>query len=102
MQILHIGLVYFKVTLHVGIVFKAKFSFKGIQTIYMGYFETIIHVGITFRVNFSLKFVIPTFILTFTNWNFGALLNTCPHTYLYQLEFWGLIAILALVLTSTN
>jgi hypothetical protein len=74
MQILHIGLVYFKVTLHVGIVFKAKFSFKGIQTIYMGYFETIIHVGITFRVNFSLKFVIPAFIFTFTNWNFGALL----------------------------
>jgi hypothetical protein len=33
MQVLHIKLGYFKVTLHVGIVFKAKSSFKGIQTI---------------------------------------------------------------------
>jgi len=29
---------YFKVTLHVGIVFRARSSFKGIQTIYMGFF----------------------------------------------------------------
>jgi hypothetical protein len=33
MQVLHIGLDYFKVTLHVGIVFKARSSLKGIQTI---------------------------------------------------------------------
>jgi hypothetical protein len=33
MQVLHIGLGYFNVTLHVGIVFKARFSLKGIQTI---------------------------------------------------------------------
>jgi len=33
MQVLHIGLGYFKVTLHVGIVFKARSSFKGIQII---------------------------------------------------------------------
>jgi len=63
---------------------------------------------------------IPTPILASTNWNFGASLqylhpylplpigilelhcNTYTHTCLYQLELWGLIAILALVLTSTN
>jgi len=63
---------------------------------------------------------IPTPILASTNWNFGVLLqylhpylflptgilghrcNTYTHTYLYHLEFWGLIVILALVLTSTN
>jgi hypothetical protein len=28
--------------------------------------------------------------------------NTSNHTYLYKLEFWGLITILAFVLTSTN
>jgi hypothetical protein len=50
MQILHIGLGYFKQTLHVGIVFKARFSFKGIQIIYMGYFEMTMHLGVTFRV----------------------------------------------------
>jgi len=33
MQVLHIGLGYFKVTIHVGIVFRAKSSLKGIQTI---------------------------------------------------------------------
>jgi hypothetical protein len=33
MQVLHIGLGYFKMTLHVGIVFRAWSSFKGIQTI---------------------------------------------------------------------
>jgi hypothetical protein len=33
MRVLHIGLGYLKVTLYVGIVFKARFSLKGIQTI---------------------------------------------------------------------
>jgi hypothetical protein len=33
MQILHIRLGYFKVTLHVDIVFKVRYSLKGIQTI---------------------------------------------------------------------
>jgi hypothetical protein len=60
---------------------------------------------------------IPTPVHTFTNWNFGASLqylhlylllptgilglrcNACTHIYFYQLELWGLIAILALVLT---
>jgi hypothetical protein len=33
MQVLHVGLGYFKVILHVDIVFKARSSLKGIQTI---------------------------------------------------------------------
>jgi len=100
----------------------------------MGFFETwvldlglIIHLNLQYpNLNFfyQLEFcnfvAIPTPILTFTNWNFGASLqylhlylplpigilglhcNTCTRTYLYQLELWGLIAILALVFTSTN
>jgi hypothetical protein len=32
-QVLHLGLGYFKVTLHMHIVFKARSSLKGIQTI---------------------------------------------------------------------
>ncbi len=134
MWILHIGLGYFKVILHVGIVFKARSSLKGIQTIYMGFFEAwVLHLGLilhlylqyrTYIYLYQLAFwgfvAIPTPIITFTNWNFGASLqylnpylplptwilglhcNTYTHTYLYQLEFWGLIAILALILTSSN
>jgi len=30
------------------------------------------HVGIAFRVDFLFKLVIPAFIFTSTNWNFGA------------------------------
>ncbi len=63
---------------------------------------------------------IPTLVFTFTNLNFGALLqylhpylllptgilgcccNTYTYIYFYQLEFWGLIAIFTLVFTSTN
>jgi hypothetical protein len=59
-------------------------------------------------------------IFTFTNWNFGALLqylhsylplpigilgfhyNIYTHIYLYQLEFWGFVAIPTPVFTSTN
>ncbi len=58
-----------------GVVFKARSSLKGIQTIWMGYFEATMHVGIAFRVDSSFQFTIPTFILTSTNWNFGALLQ---------------------------
>jgi hypothetical protein len=32
-QVLHLGLGYFKVTLHMHIMFKARSSLKGIQTI---------------------------------------------------------------------
>ncbi len=120
MRILHIRLGYFKVTLHVSIAFRARSSFKGIQTIQIGYFEVTIHVGIALKVDSSFNLVIPAFIFTSTNQNFGTSLqylhpylplptkimglccNICTRTYLYQLEFWGLIAILALVLTSTN
>jgi hypothetical protein len=33
MQVLHLGLGYFKLTLHMHIVFRARSSLKGIQTI---------------------------------------------------------------------
>ncbi len=55
MQVLHIGLGYFKVTLHVGISFKIKYSFKGIQTIYMGILKRpcmwVLHLGLIFHLN---------------------------------------------------
>jgi hypothetical protein len=38
MQVLHVGLGYFKMILRVGIVFRARSSLKGIQTIGMGFF----------------------------------------------------------------
>jgi hypothetical protein len=70
MQVLHIRLGYFKVTLHVGIVFRARSSFKGIQTIYLyGFF---LSVGIACMVDYSFKLIIPTLIFNSTNWNFGA------------------------------
>jgi hypothetical protein len=86
-------------------------------------------VGIAFKVDSSFKLAIPKLILTSTNWNFGVLLqdlhfgvllqdlhsylplptkilglryNTYTHTYLYQLEFWGFIAIPTPVLTFIN
>jgi hypothetical protein len=37
----------------------------------MGYFEVTMHVGIAFKVDYSFKLAIPTFVLTFTNYNFG-------------------------------
>ncbi len=109
MGILHIELGYFKVTWHVGIAFRAKFSLKGIQTIQTGYFEATMHVSIAFSVDSSFKLAILAFILTSTNQNFGALLqylhsylflpiknmglnyNNCIRAYLYQLGFWGLV-----------
>ncbi len=116
MQVLHLGLGYFKVTLHMHIVFRARSSLKGVQTIQMGFFETwVLHLGLFFHFNLKypdlylplptriLDFIaIPTPVLTFTNQNFGFHCNTYTRTYLYQLEFWGIIAILALVLTFTN
>jgi hypothetical protein len=52
MQVLHIRLGYFKVTLHVGIMFRVRSSFKGIQTIYMGYFEAwVLHLRLIFHLN---------------------------------------------------
>ncbi len=93
---------------------------KGIQTNQMGYFEATMHVSITLKVDSSFNLAIPAFRFTSTNWNFGALLqyvhsylplpirilglcyNTYTHTYLYQLEFWGFVAIPTHILTSTN
>jgi hypothetical protein len=86
----------------------------------MGYFETTMHVGIAFKVDSSFNLVIPSFIFTSIKWNFGVLLqylhpysplptgilglrsNTCTHTYLYQLEIWGFVAIHAPIFTFTN
>ncbi len=77
-------------------------------------------MGIAFRVHFSFKLIIPKFIFTSTNWNFGFSLqylhlylllligilgircNTYTCTYLYQLEFWGFVAIPTPLLTPTN
>jgi hypothetical protein len=86
----------------------------------MGYFETTMHVGIALKVDSSFNLIVPAHILTFIKWNFGASLqymhpylplpigilglrcNTYTCTYLYQLKFWGLITILALIFISTN
>ncbi len=99
MQVLHLGFSYIKMTLHVHIVFKARSSLKGIQTIQMGLFETwVLHLGFFFHLNLqypNLYLLLPTGFL-------GIHCNTYIRTYFYQLEFWGIIAILALVLTFTN
>jgi len=99
MQVLHIRLGCFKVTLHVGIVFKARSSLKGIQTIWMGFFEVwVLHLGLILHLNLKyldLYFLLPTGIL-------GLCCNTYTCTYLYQLEFWGFVAIPTPVLTFTN
>ncbi len=99
MQVLHLGFSYIKMTLHVHIVFRVRSSFKGIQTIQMGLFETwVFHLRFFFHLNLqylNLYLPLPTGFL-------GIHYNTYIRTYLYQLEFWGIIAILALVLTFTN
>jgi hypothetical protein len=65
----------------------------------MGYFETWeLHLRLIIHLNFQyphLYLPLPTGIL-------GLHYNTYTSTYFYQLEFWGLITILALVLTFTN
>jgi hypothetical protein len=99
MQILHIRLVYFKVTLHVGILFKVRSSLNGIQTIYMGSFETwVLPLGLILHLNLQypdLYLLLPTGIL-------GFCCNTYTCTYFYQLEFWGCVTIPTLVFASTN
>jgi hypothetical protein len=87
------------VTLHVGIVFKAKSSFKGIQAIYMGFFEAwVLHLRLIIHLNLQysdLYLPLPTGIL-------GFCCNTYTCTYLYQLKIWGFIVIPTLVIASTN
>jgi hypothetical protein len=58
----------------------------------------VLHLGLILHLNLHyphLYLPLPLGILGFS-------CNTRIHTYFYQLEFWGLIAILALVLTFTN
>ncbi len=65
----------------------------------MGSFEVwVLHFGLILHLNLQysdLYLPLPTRIL-------GFCCNTYTHTYLYQLEFWGLVAILTLVLASIN
>jgi len=79
MHVLHIGLGYFKLILHVGIVFRARSSFKGIQPIYMGFFEMwVLHLRLILHLNLqypNLYLSLPTGILGFR-------CNTYIHTYL--------------------
>jgi hypothetical protein len=75
--------------------------------------NTYIHTYI-YQLEFWGFVAIPTPVLAFINWNFGASLqymhlylplpigilgpnyNTCTCTYFYQLGFWGLVTIPAL------
>ncbi len=99
MQVLHLGLGYFKVTLHMHIVFRARSSLKGIQTISIGFSETwVLHLGLFFH--FNLKY--PNLYLPLPIRILGFRCNTYTRTYFYQLKFWGIISILALVLTYTK
>jgi hypothetical protein len=65
----------------------------------MGFLKMwVLHLGLVFHLNLqypNLYLPLPTGILGFH-------CNTYTSTYLYQLEFWGTIAIFALVLTFTN
>jgi len=67
----------------------------------MGYFEAIMHVGIAFRVDSSFKLAIFALILLPTG-ILGFPCNTCTHTSFYHLEFWGFLAIPALIPLFTN
>jgi len=117
MQVLHIGLSYFKVTLHVGIVcLRLGFHLRVSKPSRW----VLLKHGITFKFDYSFKLVIPKLIFTSTNYNFGVSLqylhlylplpagilrfhcNTYNHTCLYQLEFWGFVAIPTPIFTSTN
>ncbi len=99
----------FGMTQSVGIAFRvglfqSDFAYaycvqEGIQTIQMGFFETwVLHLGLFFH--FNLKY--PNLYLTLSTRILGFCCNTYTRTYLYKLEFWGIIVILALVLTFTN
>jgi hypothetical protein len=65
----------------------------------MGSFEAwVLHLGLIFHLNLqypNLYLPLPTGILGFR-------CNTYTRTYLYQLEFWGFVAIPTTVLASTN
>jgi len=81
-KVLHLRLGYFKMTLHMHIVFRARSSLKGIQIIYMGFFETwVLHFGLFFHFNLkypNLYLPLPIRILRFR-------CNTYTRTYFYQL-----------------
>ncbi len=67
----------------------------------MGYFEMtmhVLHLGLIFHLNLQYLHLHLLVLIGVLGFRY----NTCIHTYLYQLEFWGLISILTLVLTSTN
>ncbi len=99
MQVLHLRFNYIKMTLRVHIVFRARSSLKGIQTIQMGLFETwVLHLRFFFHLNLQY----PNLYLPLPTGFLGIHCNTYIRCYLYQLEFWGIIAILALVLTFIN
>jgi hypothetical protein len=65
----------------------------------MGSFEAwVLHLGLILYLNLqypNLYLPLPIGIL-------GLHCYTYTRTYLYQLEFWGFVAILALVFASTN
>ncbi len=65
----------------------------------MNFFETwVFHLGLILHLNFQypdLYLLLPIGILGFH-------CHTYTHTYLYQLEFWGFVAIPRPVLASTN
>jgi len=58
----------------------------------------VLHLGLILHSNLQY----PQFYLPLPTRILGLCCNTCICTYFYQLEFWGLITILALVHTSTN
>jgi hypothetical protein len=66
----------------------------------MGFF--LKRVGIAFRLVFHLNLQYPNLYLPLLIGMLGFHYNTYIRTYLYKLEFWGMIAILALVITFTN
>ena len=59
-------------------------------------------VGIAFKLVFHLNLQYPNLYLPLLIGMLGFHCNTYIRTYLYKLEFWGMIAIPALVLTFTN
>ncbi len=66
----------------------------------MGFFFK--RVGIAFKLVFHLNLQYPNLYLPLLTGMLGFHYNTYIRIYLYKLEFWGMIAILALVLTFTN
>ncbi len=65
----------------------------------MGFFEMwVLHLGLVFHLNLQY----PDLYLLLQIGILGFRCNTYIDTYLYQLEFWGTITILALGLTFIN